>query len=98
TIPRVNPLALVQVQAALTWMDRLARRVPAHAPWSAAHADALDGQTVESWTRARFPSRLVRDLLRPAVRTVFGADPGEVSFLHFLTYASSAGGVLPLIE
>lgn len=98
TIPRVPLHHLVVLQATLTMLERLRSRVPTDAPWDAPDAERLDSITLEAWTRRWVPSPLVRDLLRPTIRTVFGADPGELSLLHVLWYANSAGGFHPLIE
>lgn len=98
TIPPVGPLHLVQLQAALHLVERHRKAVPPDAPWTARRAAAWDATTLEGWLRANLPGDAVLDLLRPAVRVVFGADPGELSMLHFLTYVSQAGGLMPLIE
>jgi monoamine oxidase len=40
----------------------------------------------------------VRQALAAAVRVIFGADPDELSLLHFLSYCNAGGGFLPLCE
>jgi monoamine oxidase len=99
TIPFINPLKLIPLHLAMMWSARLARKVPADAPWKARHAGALDELTLESWRRpARLIGRDVRRLSDAVVRVMFGAEPDEVSLLHFLWYLSSNGGLRPLIE
>jgi monoamine oxidase len=98
TIPPVSPLALVPLQAMLWAIDHWRKAVPADAPWTSPHAEAWDRQTVESWFRSLFPSRTARALARPAIRVVFGAEPSEISVLHFLTYVSSADGFMRLVD
>jgi monoamine oxidase len=44
------------------------------------------------WTK---PAQMFCDLF---VRTVFGAEPRELSFLYFLFYINSAGGSMNLLE
>jgi len=97
-IPHVNPLALLDVQLALTRLERMARRVPAERPWVAPSAPAWDAQTVASWTRLNMRTRLGRDLIGLACEAVWAADPADVSLLHFLAYASAGGGLQRLIS
>ncbi|MCA9565323.1 MAG: FAD-dependent oxidoreductase, partial [Myxococcales bacterium] len=54
--------------------------------------------TLEAMKRRLIPSQDVRDLLDASMRVVFGAEPREISYLHFLFYANAAGGLLPLID
>jgi monoamine oxidase len=98
TIPPANPLHLIQLQGALWAIDHLRKQVKPDAPWEHPKAAAWDATTVEAWFRSIVPSRRVLDFARPGVRTVFGADPGELSMLHFLTYVSSADGFMRLVD
>lgn len=98
SIPRLNPLELVQLQALVWTVDRLAGTLSAEAPWTSDRAARWDAQTVDAWSRRWIPSANVRALLNPSIRTVFGAEPGELSLLHFLTYVASAGGLMRLLE
>lgn len=98
TIPRIGVLDLIQLQLTLSTFERHAATISGASPWAAASARLWDSITVEGWARRHVPSRAVRALLRPAVRTVFGAEPGEISLLHFLAYAASAGGLMRLLE
>jgi monoamine oxidase len=98
TIPRIGVLDLIQLQLTLSLFERNAAQISPSSPWAADKARLWDSITVEGWARRHVPSSAVRALLRPAVRTVFGADPGEISLLHFLSYAASAGGLMRLLE
>ncbi len=99
TIPFINPFKLIPLHLVMTWSDKLARGVPADAPWNARRAGALDALTLESLQRPRrLIGRDVRRLTDAVVRVMFGAEPDEVSLLHFLWYVSSNGGLLPLVE
>ena len=40
----------------------------------------------------------MREAFEAACRTMFGAEPAEMSLLYFLTYCRAAGGLPPLIE
>ncbi len=98
TVPNVGVVHLAQLQWLLWRIERFKRQVPADAPWESALAERLDGITVEGWTRRHFPSDVVRKLVRPVVRIVFGADPGELSMLQFIHYVSSAGSFDALVD
>ncbi len=98
TIPKLGPIHLVQLQWALTLINRVSGRVPPDRPWDTPDAAELDAITVDAWVRKWIPSSEVRALLRPTMRTVLGADPGEISLLHFAWYVSSAGGFMPLVD
>jgi len=98
TIPRLNPLVLAEVQAALWRIDRLARRVPCEAPWEAPRAHRLDAETAASWIRRSVRSATARKLLALAVEAVWACEPEDLSFLHMLFYVRSAGGFERLLE
>ena len=97
-IPHVNPAALLDVQLALTRLERMARRVAAERPWAAPSATAWDSQTVASWTHRNMRTKLGRALIGLACEAVWAADAADVSLLHFLAYASSGGGLQRLIS
>jgi monoamine oxidase len=93
TIPRLNPLALVDVEVAQRRLNRLARRVSAQAPWETPGAAALDSQTVATWMRRNMRTRLGRSLLELGIEAVWAAEPEDLSLLHMLFYIRSAGGL-----
>src|SRR5918992_6022403 len=67
TIPRSNPLVLVDVQQAQSRLNRMARRVPLEAPWDAPRAQELDAQTAATWMRRNVMTRAGRALLQLGV-------------------------------
>ena len=97
-MPKLSPIALVQLQLALQRLDALARRVPLDRPWEGARAERQDATTLESWRRLLVSHPGARGVMDAAIRTVFGADPGELSLLHVLHYVHAAGGMGPLTE
>jgi monoamine oxidase len=98
TIPRLNPASLVEVELTRRRLNALAKRIPAEAPWEASDAAALDRVTLASWLRRRTRTRAARDLVEIAVRTVWGADPGDISLLFALWYLRAAGGFDALVD
>jgi monoamine oxidase len=97
-IPKVNPIALVDVQQAMSRLQRMARTVPPDAPWKAAGAPRWDRGTVASWTQHNMGTALGRSLIGLACEAVWAADPADVSLLHFLAYCRSAGSLDALIS
>jgi monoamine oxidase len=90
-IPRISPLTLVDVGRAQSRLESLARQVPVDAPWTAPKAAAWDGQTAQTWIRRNTVSRAARSLLSLGIEAVFACEPGDISLLHVLFYARSAG-------
>ncbi len=98
TIPRINPLVLLEVERAQRRLNRLARRVPLEAPWEAPGAERLDGQTAATWMRRNVASRPGRMLLELAIEAVWAAQPEDISLLHILFYIHSAGSLERLVD
>jgi monoamine oxidase len=98
TIPRINPLVLLDVERAQRRLNRLARRVPLEAPWEAPNAAALDGQTVATWMRRNLATKPGRMLLELGIEAVWAAQPEDMSLLHALFYIHSAGSLEMLFD
>ena len=98
TIPRINPLVLLDVERAQRRLDKLAKRVPLDAPWEAPNAERLDGQTAATWMRRNLATRPGRMLLELAIEAVWAAQPEDMSLLHVLFYIHSAGGLDMLFD
>ncbi len=92
TIPKVNPLILLDFGRAQLRFDRMARRVPLDAPWRADRAADWDSQTFESWIRRNTVSSSARAFLRLFSEAVFAAEPSDFSLLHALFYTHSGRG------
>ncbi len=97
-VPALPLLSLLDLQRNVWRLDRLARRVPLERPDLAPQAAAWDALTLEEWKQRHIPSWGARAALDVATRGIFGAEPRELSFLHFLFYVHSNGGLMPLAE
>ena len=93
TIPRINPLVLVEFGRAQYRLNQLAKRVPLEAPWEAPGAARLDGQTVATWMRRNLPSKPGRMLFELGIEAIWAAQPEDISLLHVLFYIHSAGSL-----
>lgn len=94
TIPGLDLVSLLDLQRVLWTLDRLGPKVPPDRPWESAHAAAWDDQTVAEWARRHVLAPRAREMLAIATRAIFAVEPEELSFLFFLTYLSSGGGLL----
>ncbi|MEZ4267248.1 MAG: FAD-dependent oxidoreductase [Myxococcota bacterium] len=98
TIPALNFVALVELQRAISRIDRMARAVPVGAPHTAPKARVWDALTVGAYLDREVRTRGARDTMAGAVRAIFSSEPREVSLLYFLWYVRCAGGIMPLCE
>ena len=98
TIPRISPLVLIDVGQAQARLEALARKIPTDAPWTAANAERLDGQTFQTWIRRNTASTSARKLLALGAEAVFAAEPGDLSMLHVLFYSHASGSFQRLID
>ncbi len=93
TIPRVAPWHLAPLGLAMARLDRMAKKVPLDAPWTAPQADEWDGETLHTWMKRNLPSKKAYELFRIGLETVFAADPRDLSLLHALFYVKSGQGL-----
>jgi monoamine oxidase len=94
-----NPVpaaTLKDLISAFTKIDALARTVPPAAPWTAPNATALDSMTVADWMAVNVRNPMAAFIIKEGVWGWLASEPRDVSFLHLLTYVSSAGGILAL--
>ncbi|RKG91755.1 flavin monoamine oxidase family protein [Corallococcus terminator] len=97
-VPSLPLLSLLDLQRTVWKLDGLAKKVPREKPAAAPRAAEWDALTVEDWKQRHVPTWGARAALDIATRAVFAAEPSEVSFLHFLSYVHSNGGLMPLTE
>jgi monoamine oxidase len=98
TIPMLGPLVMVDYGLADLKLKRLIKGVSADAPWDSEDAERLDEQSFATWIRGAARTKTAREALAVACRAVFSVEPADVSLLHVLFYAASAGGWDDLLE
>jgi monoamine oxidase len=98
-IPKLGPLAILSLVFAQAKLDRMARRLPLEAPWTARDAAEWDSRSI-AWFLARSGIRttIARDLFECAVRGLFCGDLANVSFLNLLFLIRSAGSINTLLS
>ena len=96
-IPLATPLGMAEGALAVARIEVRRRLIDVEEPWRSRGAARLDAYTLGHWMRG-LRSRAARATVVLAARTVFGAEPSELSFLYCLWYAQSAGGFLKLTD
>ena len=97
TIPWMAPWKLIQIQAGIWRLDGLARGLAKDASWTHPRAGEWDATTLDAARRSVMWSADARGVMDAAMRTIFGAESGELSLLHALAYIRSAGSLNNLI-
>lgn len=83
-VPRMSPLALIELARLQARWDRDMKCVPAAAPWTARKAREWDGQTLESWIVKNLHTREGRAFARLVPKGAWAAEAGQISYLWFL--------------
>jgi monoamine oxidase len=95
--PPLRRRALVDLAQSQLRFERMARRVPLDAPWSAPDAPRWDEETFATWVRRNTRTRDARFFWHVYSEAVFAAEPCDFSLLHALFYTQSGGGVDALV-
>lgn len=97
-VPKLNPLALLDIAQTQARLDRLARTVDTEAPWRSPNAATLDGQTFQSWIDRTARTRGGRRFLVLGCQAIWACEPSELSLLHALFTVRSGGGLSALTD
>jgi monoamine oxidase len=96
-IPLTSLYGAAETVVGVARVELRRRLVRAADPWRSRAAARLDSFTLAHWMRGA-RSESARAMWTLTARTVFGAEPSELSFLYFLWYAQCAGGVMQLTD
>jgi monoamine oxidase len=91
-IPPANPASLGELEASIVLLNQMASQVPAAKPWQATQAAAWDEQSVAGWADSQNHTQEARDLLRLAIRGVYGEEAAQISLLDLLAAIAGVGG------
>jgi monoamine oxidase len=97
-IPHINPAALLDIGQAQLRLERMSKQVPLEQPWLANKAAQWDGQTFWTWIGRNLLTRAGKATMQLATEAVWAAHPADLSLLHVLYYAHSAGGLQTLVS
>ncbi len=92
TIPKLPLMALLGVGWAQLRLDRMAKKVPLDAPWTAKDARAWDSVSFGQWMRDNVGNDVARRLLELGMDTVFAENADRYSLLYALFYIHSGKG------
>jgi monoamine oxidase len=93
-IPKISPLAIGTIAWAQFKVDRMAKKVPLDAPWTAPNAKEWDARTVADYIEhCGITKGIGRDLFEMAVRGLFTGDLEEVSYLNLLFLVHAHGSI-----
>ena len=91
-IPPADAAALVELEASILALNRMAATVSADTPWTAPNATTWDRETVDGWITANNHTGEARFLLGLAIRAVYGDDADQISLLDLLSSITGVGG------
>jgi monoamine oxidase len=97
TIPKFSPLALLELQLGIWRLEAMRKRLSRQGSLTA-ETRGWDEISLGDWERRRLRTRGARMVLDLSTELVFGAEPGELSLLYFLSYMQAAGGWTALTE
>lgn len=92
TIPPMGPLSLADFAQAQLQLERMARKVPAAAPWTAPKAARWDAITFGGWLDAHCRTAEAREMFGLGFSLVFAESPHEISLLKVLHQIGTSGG------
>lgn len=95
--PRISVVGTAETVLRVAAIELRRRRIAVEAPWASRRAADLDAVTLADWM-AGVRSESARATFNLVARTVFGAEPSELSLLFFLWYVQTAGGFRQLTE
>jgi monoamine oxidase len=91
-IPPANPIALVELEAAILNLNNMAATVPAASPWTAPQAASWDQGTIQSWIDQNMQNAEAQNLTQLGIRGVYGEEAEQISLLDLLQAISGVGG------
>lgn len=98
TIPKLSLFGLLDVGRVGWQFDRIARRIPVSAPWSARRAAQLDELSLADWLRSVHATATTQNLMAITAPVVWGCTPEQLSMLHAARYVKAVGGLTRLLS
>lgn len=97
TIPKMNPIALIEIGIAMARLNKMCRQIPLESPWTAPKAQEWDSITMDTWIRRNVKTGQARMAIHVGLETVFACQASEISLLHFLFYCHSGDNLDTLL-
>jgi monoamine oxidase len=96
-VPKMSPLALIELASLQARWDREMKTVPAEAPWTAPKAREWDAQTLETWIVRNLRTAEAREFARIVPRGAWATEASQISYLWFLDALRSGEGLASLM-
>lgn len=93
TVPKLSPVALVNMGRIQLALDKLARTIDVDAPWSSPRATELDAISLEEWLDRKGARWTTRAMMTIVAKIEWGCQTSDVSLLHVLRTIRAFGGV-----
>ncbi len=93
-LPPTSSQSSTELLEMISKLNRMAKDVPAFAPWNAPVAAPYDAQTVGGWIAAQGFTEETTFLAGLAVRGVYGEEASQISLMDFLGEITGVGGDL----
>lgn len=97
SIPKMNPIALIEIGIAMTRLNKMCRQIPLESPWTAPKAQEWDSITMDTWIRRNVKTGQARMAIHVGLETVFASQASEISLLHFLFFCHSGDNLDTLL-
>ncbi|XP_055877327.1 probable flavin-containing monoamine oxidase A isoform X2 [Biomphalaria glabrata] len=97
-IPKLSLFSLLDLHFNISKVDKLARQLSTVDPFSHPQATEWDSMTLDTFMNKNVYTRATREAIEAAVRTMFGCEVNQLSFLYYIFFISTAGGIENLIE
>nr|CAB3263380.1 probable flavin-containing monoamine oxidase A [Phallusia mammillata] len=96
--PSLGVFELLDLHLIIKKVDKMAAQIPLSSPASTKLASKWDSITLQTFIDQSSHCKSTADVLALAMRTVFGAEPSQISFFYFLYYCALSGGLNRLAD
>ncbi len=86
-----DPSIYASLLKTLSAIDAMAKTVPVDKPWTAPRAAEWDAQTLQTFLLSSDPNVGARAITNAAIKSIWGAEAGDLSLLYALFYTAAAG-------
>ncbi|QYJ03511.1 flavin monoamine oxidase family protein [Nocardioides panacisoli] len=98
SIPKLSPVALVNMARVQMALDKLAATIDVDTPWESPRAAEFDAVSLDEWLDRKRARASTRALMTVVCKVEFGCQPSDVSLLHVLRTIRAFGGVDHLLD
>lgn len=97
-IPKMDILSLINLDWVLRKLEKMAKSIPLHAPWTHTKAALYDQTSMADFLVRNCRTQACLSVMRIATETIFAANLESLSLLHALFYIKSGKNLNTLIN